>query len=116
MSLQRYYQEGLELIIDSDTGEVFTTIPGYARMAGGVFPAMVERIRKRVRQVKALDKDRVKRAKLQKAVGFRSVSLIPESLIIEWIVDDNPSLARLMLKDGVRVYLHSVAGYEGKAS
>ena len=107
-TLQRFDQDGLELVIDTQTGEAFATISGYARMSGKTKQAISKRADSSVNQ------NTIKTAQIQTAAGFRSSTLIPESLITDWIIKDNPDLARQMLKAGVRVYLYGVAGYQVK--
>ena len=109
MSLQRFDHGGLELVVDTQTGEVFATISGYARMSGKTHQAISKRVDP------FLDTDQVKAAQVQTAGGSSFSILIPESLIIDWIIDDNPDLAGRMIKDGVRFYLYGVAGYQVKA-
>ena len=111
-TLQRFDQDGLELVIDTQTGEAFATISGYARMAGKT----VDAISKRIKRDSSLDKSQLKTAEILTAAGFRSSTLIPESIISDWIIKDNPDLARQMMAAGVRVFLYGVAGYEVKPS
>ena len=108
--LQRYDNDGLELVIDQATGEVFATVSGYARMSGLSKQAISQRVQKLVK------KTAIKSAEIDTGYGVKVVNLIPEDLITDWIVSDNPDLARQMLKAGVRVFLYGVAGYEVKAS
>lgn len=106
MSLQRFDQDGLELVINTNTGESFATISGYARMAGLGQPAITKRLKKGDYQ------NLMKTAKIQTGGGMQGHSLIPESIIADWIVKDNPKLASKMLLAGVRLYLHGAAGFQ----
>lgn len=57
----------------------------------------------------------IKSAIIDTTTGAKEVKLIPESIIADWIVKDNPELAKAMLRAGCRVYLYGIAGYEVKA-
>ena len=104
-TLTRFDQDGLELVIDTTTGESFATISGYARMAGVTKQA----VSKRYQGVNESDR---KIAEINTAGGIQGVNLINESLFRKWIIKDNPELAEKIMVAGVRVYLHSVAGYK----
>jgi phage antirepressor YoqD-like protein len=58
----------------------------------------------------------IKTAEMQTQSGLQTVHLIPESLIIEWLPKDNPTMATQLMKLGVRVYLHKLAGYQVNSS
>lgn len=109
-SLQRYDRDGLELVIDTQSGEAFATIRGYARMSGKDHSTIVRRVQKLGAS------DQVKTAEIDTPGGLQGGALIPESLIRKWIIKDNPDLAEQMMAAGVRVYLYGVAGYEVKPS
>ena len=103
----RFDNNGVELIINLESGESFASFNGYARMAGIEASTVTKRVNKASSHV-AIP---VKKAEIQTNKGIRTVSLINEDTIADWIVEDNPKLARAMLKAGVRVFLHSSAGY-----
>lgn len=105
MSLTLFDQNGVELLIDTETGESFATIRGYSRMSGKAISTISERCQ----GVRSND---IKSAEILTSGGLQGVRLIPENLISEWIVTDNPELAKKMLKAGVRVYLHFLAGFQ----
>ena len=48
--------------------------------------------------------------------GLRTVNLIDEDTIANWIIKDNPDLAPKLLKAGVRGYMHKLAGFEIKST
>lgn len=98
-------ENGIELVINGDTGESFATVRGYARMSG----RDASTISRRLKGVAAQDQ---KTAKVLTAGGLQGFALISESVMTDWIVDDSPTLAKAMLKAGVRVYLHKLAGFE----
>lgn len=106
-TLQRYDRDGLELVIDTQSGEAFATVSGYARMSGKAKSTISDR---------TVRSGGLKTAEVQTTTGSKTVRLIPESIISDWIIDDNPKLAKQMLKAGVRVFLYGVAGYQVKPS
>jgi hypothetical protein len=110
LSLQRFDNDGIELLIDTETGESFASQAGYARMSG----VQYDTIRKRVQRLSETSSDTItlKTAEIETPEGIRSVTLIPESIICRWIVMDNPSVAENLMRLGVRVFLHEMAGYK----
>ena len=64
------------------------------------------------RRLKGVGSDRIKEAEIITLGGIQGVALISEDIITDWIVEDNPPLAKAMLKAGVRVFLHTAAGYQ----
>lgn len=135
---ERFDKDGFELVINTKTGESFATVRGYARMAGLDHSTIVKRL-SRSKVSKGGDKNKQKRAetlilpgfecgdtgepksvkKAKKgtveiitAQGLQNVRLIDEKTISEWIIRDNPELALKMMQAGVRVFMHSTAGYK----
>lgn len=105
MNLTRFETaDGVELVI-AENGESFATVRGYARMSGRDVSTISRRL-------KGVASDLVKDAEINTQGGIQGVVLIPEELITDWIVEDNPPLAKAMLKAGVRVFLHTAAGYQ----
>jgi len=107
--LQRFDKDGIELIIDTTTGESFASISGYARMAD----KDKSTISRRLETVAA---EELKTAEILTTTGAKTVALITESLICEWLPKDNPKMASALLRVGVRVFLHKMAGYEVKST
>ncbi len=101
-NLQTFNKDGLELIIDTETGESFASVSGYARMSGKAQSTISERI----------GKTTVNEAQIQTKTGSKTIRLISEDLIVEWLPKDNPEMATKMMKAGVRMFLHILAGYE----
>ena len=104
MELTRFEQDGIEILINTLTGESFCSLSGYARMSGLSKQAIAKRC--------TVNQTEVKYAEIQTASGLQGVKLINEHTISDWIVDDNPSIAKQLLKAGVRFYLLELAGYE----
>jgi membrane-bound lytic murein transglycosylase MltF len=109
-SLQRFDQDGIELIIDTQTGESFASQAGYARMSGVDYST----IRKRVERL-GVTLEPLKRSQIETVDGFRAVTLIPEDLICQWLVKDNLELALKVMQLGVRLFLHTLAGFRVKS-
>ena len=107
-SLQRFDHDGIELIIDTQTGESFATVRGYARMSGKTHTTILRRL-------KVVDSDVLNHAQIQTAGGLQTVALIPEDLICQWLPKDNPAMASQVLKLGVRLFLHTIAGFQIKS-
>lgn len=102
-NLQRYDNNGIELLIDLETGESFASISGYARMAEKSKSTISERV--------GVRDSSLKEAQIETAKGLQSVRLLDEDYIVENLPKDNPKLASKMLKVGVRIYLHGLAGF-----
>ena len=108
ISLQRFDHDGIELIIDTQTGESFATVRGYARMSGKTHTTILRRL-------KVVDSDVLNHAQIQTAGGLQGGALIPEDLICQWLPKDNPAMASQVLKLGVRLFLHTIAGFQVKS-
>lgn len=100
--------DGLEIIIDTKTGESFASIKGYSRI-GNISPAG---IRKRLKSSGNYSED--KQAEILTNNGLRLGYLITEDLIAEWLPKDNPKMATAFMKLGIRMYMHTIAGFEKK--
>lgn len=107
-SLQRFDHDGIELIIDIQTGESFATVRGYARMSGKTHTTILRRL-------KVVDSEALNHAQIQTAGGLQGGALIPEDLICQWLPKDNPAMAFQVLKLGVRLFLHTIAGFQVKS-
>ncbi|BBG58009.1 hypothetical protein [uncultured phage] len=107
-SLQRFDHDGIELIIDTQTGESFATVRGYARMSGKTHTTILRRL-------KVVTPDVLNHAQIQTAGGLQGGALIPEDLICRWLPKDNPAMASQVLKLGVRLFLHTIAGFQVKS-
>ena len=136
--LQRFDKDGIELIIDTQTGESFATVRGYARMSGKSHNAIIMRLNRLSKEdSKVVTSESpnhlqiqtgsglqggntkglglLKQAQIQTEGGLQSVRLISEDLICQWLPKDNPELASQVLKLGVRLFLHTIAGFRVKS-
>jgi hypothetical protein len=98
-------ENGIEILIDTSTGESFCSVRGYARMADKA----VSTISERLKGVRIEDE---KMAETSTPGGLQGVRLITENNIVEWLPKDNPTAASALLRLGVRMGLHKMAGYE----
>lgn len=97
--------DGLEIIIDTNTGESFASQRGYARI-GNISETAV---RKRLQ--KLANSNLVKKAEMNTGYGFKVANLLTEDLIAEWLPKDNPEMATAFMKLGIRMYMHTIAGF-----
>lgn len=104
-NLTRFDNNGIELIINTSTGEVFASIKGYARMSGKDKSTISRRLQ-------GVASSMTKEGEVLTGGGSQRVALIPEDIIQDWIIDDNPELAKQMMKGGLRIYLYGLAGYK----
>lgn len=112
ISLQRFDHDGIELIIDTQTGESFATIRGYSRMSGKI-PSTISR--RLTMSGKVLSCECLNRTQIETAGGLQGVALIPEDLICQWLIKDNHELALKVMQLGVRLFLHTIAGFQVKS-
>lgn len=110
--LQRFDHDGIELIINTETGESFATVRGYARMSGKI-PSTISR--RLTMSGKVLRCECLDQAQIETAGGLQGVALIPEDLICQWLIKDNHELALKVMRLGVRLFLHTIAGFRVKS-
>lgn len=104
-SLTRYESNGIELVINTQTGEAFATHSGYARMSEKDRTTIVKRC-------KGCEPGMIKNAEILTPGGLQGCELIPAKLVFKWLMKDNPDLAEVMGEVGATVYLHQLAGYK----
>lgn len=97
--------DGIEILIDTATGESFASVSGYARMSKKAASTISRRL-------KTVALDDQKTAEILTASGLKTVALIGEKLICKWLPKDNPEAAESLLQLGVRIALHKMAGYQ----
>ena len=110
ISLQRFDHDGIELIINTETGEIFASISGYARMSGKMPSTISRRL-----TMSGLREKGLEQAQIKTASGLQTVELIPENLICQWLIKDNHELALKVMQLGVRLFLHTLAGFQVKS-
>ena len=104
--LQRFDKDGIELVINTRTGEAFATQSGYARMSGKDQSTISRRCSK-------LDApNAVKSSEIETGYGVKVVALIPAKLVFKWAITDKPELAEAMGEAGATVYIHQLAGFK----
>jgi Phage antirepressor protein KilAC domain len=103
---QSFNQDGLELVINTATGEAFASQRATARMLG-VDPVILRRLR-------GEDKLAIKTAEINTPGGLQGVSLITAQDIFKLAVKYNPELAIKMGTAGATVYVYGLAGYSIK--
>lgn len=104
-SLTVFNNDGIELVINNKTKEIYATQNGYARMSGLSKQAVSKRL-------KGVNQDEIKFAEIQTVGGLQGVNLIPAGLVFEWSLKDNLDLAKAMGKAGATAFLYQVAGYK----
>lgn len=104
-SLQRFDRDGIELVIDTRTGEAFATQSGYARMTKKDRSTIVKRC-------KTCEPGTIKTAEIETATGLKTCELIPASLVFKWALKDDLELAEAMGTAGATVYIHQIAGFK----
>ena len=105
-NLTRFDSDGIELVIDTQTGESFATQSGYARMSGLTVRGVGKRLEKLV------NSDLAKTAEIDTGYGIKVVNLISADLVYDWMCEDNLRLAKVMGKTGATVYIHQLAGFK----
>ena len=53
-------------------------------------------------------------AQIHTPSGVQGVNLIWEDTIAQWVIGDNPTLAKAMLEAGLRVFIYQLCGYTVK--
>ena len=96
---------GLKLFIDSATGETFASQPGLA--------SICEVANSTIARYLTGASIAPKTAKILTDTGLKTGALYDEIAILKCIIKYNPRLLFLSYKDGLRVYLHDLAGYIG---
>lgn len=103
-SLQRFDHDGIELIINTETGESFATVRGYARMSGKI-PSTISR--RLTMSGKVLDSEVLNHAQIQTAGGLQKSRLIPISIVTSMLLSDyNQTPTQKLFKSLVAIYKH----------
>lgn len=108
-NLSVFKSDELEIIINTQTGESFCSVNGYARMSGKSKSTISGRVEKLVQS------GEIKEDEVDTGYGFKVVRLIPAQLAFKWALKDNTSLAEQMGACGATVFFHNLAGYQVKS-
>jgi hypothetical protein len=109
MAIVKFQTEsGIEVYIDNATGEAFTTIRGYARMAG----VSESTVKLRLKGGQVFGSELVE---LHTPGGLQGVRKISIQFIAKYLPGDNSDLAGEMIEFGATGYLYKIAGYKVKA-
>lgn len=103
----------IDLLIDSKSGELFLTIEGYVSLSDRSYEIIKSRIHKR----DLIQRDELFAIRVDKIIrdaaeivyepkGFDMIA-ISETIIADWIIDDNPVIAKAMIKAGTRSFLNT---------
>jgi hypothetical protein len=104
-----FNNDGLELVIDTTTGESFASISAVARMTDKDKSSISRYVNGGMRSVAQMT---LKTAEIQTPIGMRSVALLSEAQIAQVINHYKPSLLKRADELAVRVFLHGLAGYK----
>jgi len=104
ISLKRFDQNGLELVINEATGECFASQSATARMCG--------KGESTIRAFVLSQQWELFSARTEAQSGGKQSQLLNEDQIGECLAKYNPGLLAQSRKAGLRVYLHRLAGYE----
>jgi hypothetical protein len=96
--------DGLELLIDLQTGEVFASQRGLARIC--------DKPESTVRLFVGAHKLIVNKAQIQTPSGIQGAQVINEEGIKKAIIKYRPELLEKLIDCGLRIYLHGLAGYK----
>jgi len=115
MSLTLYSNEaiGIELHVNNETGAVFTSIRGAARICQ-VNPSTIQRFIENLSGVSSVAPLVLEEAEIITPAGLRSVAQVDEALLLKCITKYRPDLLAKCAEAGLRVYLHGLVGIEYK--
>jgi hypothetical protein len=108
-NLTVFQRNGIDVVINSNTGESFSSIRGYARMSGKAQSTVQSRVDRMPEGERTAS---IKTAEIHTPGGLQAVRLISEDLIAEWLPQDNPAMATKLIKLGIRGFMHQLAGFQ----
>lgn len=109
-SLARFDNDGIELMIDTPTGESFASISAVARMTDESRQSISSYVDRELttRRGRGLED-----AEDPTTADFiKSVRLLNEEQILEEVIRVEPDLLNKLAACGLRIYLHRLAGYK----
>lgn len=107
-SFESFSPDGLELVVNTNTGRAYASISAAARMLGKLKQRVSEMVNNPVLGIKTIE------AQIPTANGLRTVRLIDAETLFDMATEHNPELARQMGRVGANFYLLSQAGYKVK--
>jgi phage antirepressor YoqD-like protein len=105
-NFERFDADGLELVVNTDTGLAYASISAAARM--------LEVDRSTVSKKLTRDKISVIEAEIQTVTGLKTVRLVDSETLYDIAFDYNLLLAKKMGAAGANLYMLKLAGYEPK--
>jgi hypothetical protein len=105
--LTAYNNNGLDLLIDKTTGECYASISAVARMCNRQIQTIANFIHGNLKHSQKMD---LIEYQTLTSTGLKTVKLLSENQILEVALKYNPELTRTLMKAGLRVYLHQLAG------
>jgi hypothetical protein len=103
-----FVKDGLELVIDTNSGEAFASTRATARM--------VEKNESTIRDFLAAREFDLKSAEINTPGGIQGARLLNELQIYDVCEKYKPSLLKAFAQAGLRIYLHKLAGFEVKST
>jgi hypothetical protein len=101
---QSFNTDGLELVVNTSTGEAYASKRAAARMLGVDHTTVLN--------YKGGDKNDQKTARISTSGGFQVVHLLSSSDIAKLAIKYNSALALKMLEAGANLYICGLAGYK----
>ncbi len=102
MNLVNYNQNGLELVIDQNTGEAFASISAVARMTDKSDVAIGNYVNGKLQGSNSLE---LLDAEILTSGGLQGAKLLNENQILEVVCKYKPSLLMKFAQCGIRVFL-----------
>ena len=103
-NLARFENDGIELYINNETGEVFTGIKAAARMCNKNVSVIYKFV--------GVSFGDIKKVEVLTTGGLQGVSFLTEDQLLEVITKYNPTLLAKFAKLGTRMFLHQLAGFK----
>jgi hypothetical protein len=100
--------DGLELVVDTNTGETFASIRAVARMTDKDDKTIRNYVSGRI---KGADKMELKTTEIQTPGGLQAADLLNEKQIVKVIKRYKPALLEAFAEAGIRVFLQQLVGY-----
>jgi hypothetical protein len=109
LNLVPFKKDGLELVINTETGEAFASISAVARMIDKEKSTISRYVNGELQGVAQMT---LLSAEINTASGLQGVALLKESQILEVVSRYKPELLIKFAQIGLRMFLHQLAGYE----